>query len=73
MTLIELTNECNRLAEIYPPSTMIVRRGYEGGYKEVDDLNPIALKLNEHTDWYYGPHEEVQKNQQHDCVAIQIY
>jgi len=37
---------------------MVVVSGYEGGVDEVDLLEPVKLKLNMYTEWYYGKHEE---------------
>ncbi|QGT54314.1 hypothetical protein b3_0066 [Synechococcus phage B3] len=41
----------------YPDDMRLVRRGYEGGYSDIDDLVAIGLKLNKNTAWFYGPHE----------------
>ena len=40
------------------PELMVVVSGYEGGVDEVDLLEPVKLKLNVNTKWYYGKHEE---------------
>ena len=37
---------------------MLVVRGYEGGYTEVESIMPIHLTLNQNEEWCYGEHEE---------------
>lgn len=50
------------------PEKMVVVSGYEGGYKEITDIENVSLKLNRYDQWYYGPHERVDKDG--DCEAI---
>jgi hypothetical protein len=40
---------------------MVVRPGYEGGYKDVSEITDTELVLNYNKSPYYGPHEEVSK------------
>lgn len=40
------------------PEKMVVIEGYEGGFTPPRVIRPIKLRLNVHSDWYYGPHEE---------------
>ena len=42
----------------YPDDTMVVVSGYEGGRKDVTEVDQIKLKLNVNDSWYFGPHEE---------------
>jgi hypothetical protein len=48
---------------------MVVVAGYEGGYDEISGAGEIRLKLNAHTEWYYGKHEQDDKG---ECDAISI-
>lgn len=41
------------------PDLMVVRPGYEGGYKDVSEIKVTELVLNYNNSPYYGPHEEV--------------
>lgn len=52
------------------PEKMVVVSGYEGGYQEISDIENISLVLNRYTEWYYGPHESVNKDG--DCEAFVI-
>ena len=48
---------------------MVVVAGYEGGYDEISGAGEIRLKLNAHTEWYYGMHEQDDKG---ECDAVFI-
>ncbi len=48
---------------------MVVVAGYEGGYDEITAAIDIKLKLDVHTEWYYGKHEEDENG---ECHAISI-
>lgn len=52
------------------PEKMVVVSGYEGGFKEILDIEKISLELNRYDEWYYGPHESVDKDG--DCEAFVI-
>ena len=39
------------------PEDMAVVNGYEGGVNEISSVEPIKLKLNINSEWYYGKHE----------------
>jgi hypothetical protein len=41
----------------YPDDTMVVVSGYEGGRKDIAEVEKIKLKLNYNTSCYYGPHK----------------
>jgi len=41
----------------YDPEIRVVRPGYEGGYEDVAYITECELALNEHSEWWYGPHE----------------
>lgn len=56
MKVKELIEELSKV----DPEAMVIVRGYEDGYDEVDhvgDSKPIAL--NVHKEWYYGKHDDV--------------
>lgn len=52
------------------PEKMVVIQGYEGGVDEVRGVEPIKIKLNANTAWYYGKHQPDEKRG--DCDAIHI-
>ena len=54
----------------YPDDTMVVVSGYEGGRKDVTEVDQIKLKLNANVAWYYGPHEEEEDG---DTDAIYLH
>lgn len=56
----------------YDPEEMVVIDGYEGGFKEVETVEQINLKLNVNEEWYYGKHEEVADGKDFDCNALYI-
>ena len=43
----------------FDPETRVVRPGYEGGYQDVSESFEMELALFVHSEWYYGPHEDV--------------
>ena len=55
------------------PELMVVKHGYEGGETEIDSVEIIKLKLNQHTAWYYGEHEEsYREGEEFDCFAVKL-
>jgi hypothetical protein len=50
------------LSTIQDQDTRVMVKGYEGGYNDIEDINPapidIALDVNDQ--WYYGKHEMIQ-------------
>jgi hypothetical protein len=65
MKVKELIKELQK----HDPEKMVVVAGYEGGYDEISGAEEIRLKLNAHTEWYYGKHEQDDKG---ECLAISI-
>ena len=65
MKVKELIEELQK----HDPERMVVVAGYEGGYDEISGAGEIRLKLNAHTEWYYGNHEENDKG---ECLGILI-
>jgi hypothetical protein len=56
----------------YPEDTMVVVRGYEGGYDESKYTTEILLRLNANNAWYYGDHEEADKYTENPVKAVVI-
>lgn len=52
MTIQEL---CDRLSQ-FPPDTPVVVKGYEGGFNDVIQIEPLEIQLNVNTIWFYGAH-----------------
>jgi len=58
----------------FDPELMVVISGYEGGVDEADSAVDVSLKLDTHTEWYYGKHEVADRNDDpFDCEAIYIH
>jgi len=58
MTASKLIQVLSRL----PPLTPILVEGYEGGMSDVKILRPVVYLPNYNSEGYYGPHEEVNPN-----------
>jgi hypothetical protein len=43
----------------FDPETRVVTHGYEGGFIDVSEASEMELALFVHSEWYYGPHEDV--------------
>jgi hypothetical protein len=58
MTVAELINA---LQSFDPKLRVVTRGGYEGGYEDAAEPNQLYIALNVHapSQWYYGPHEDV--------------
>lgn len=56
MTVAELIEALNTIDD---KSQRVVISGYEGGYKDVTEVELITIVLNVNTVWYYGAHEEL--------------
>ena len=58
----------------YDPELMVVVSGYEDGVDEVKYAVNVKIKLDVHTEWYYGKHEVADRNNNSfDCEAIHIH
>ncbi|MEY3827558.1 MAG: hypothetical protein RLZZ148_2378 [Cyanobacteriota bacterium] len=53
MTIKELI----KILSQYDPETRVVVSGYEGGYNDLLEVEPLSIKLNVNTKWYYGAHD----------------
>lgn len=56
MTVKSLIEKLQRLN----PNYRIVVDGYEGGYADIVISGSFKLALNQHTEWYYGKHDEAK-------------
>ena len=50
----------------------VIVRGYESGYNDITKLEPIKLKLNVNTEWYYGSHEGTWSDETFDEIALEL-
>ena len=50
--LITLLQTCDQ-------ETDVVISGYEGGLKDIKHLHSYLVEINVNDEWYYGPHERV--------------
>ena len=41
----------------YDPKLLVITRGYEGGFEEIENTLHSKIALNVNEAWYYGPHE----------------
>ena len=62
MTIQEL---CDRLSQ-FPPDTPVVVKGYEGGFNDVNKIEPLEMQLNVNTIWFYGAHGK--NDHQHEPI-----
>jgi hypothetical protein len=53
----------------YPPDTLVMVQGYEGGYEFLRNVEFASVKLNVNTEWYYGAHE-IAENNDGDANAV---
>lgn len=56
MTIKELKEKINS----YPDDLRVLVDGYEGGFSEISEVKKTKVKLNIHTESYYGPHEDTE-------------
>ena len=76
MNVGELRNLLSELPEDAP----IFVDGYEGGVKDLAGIDPVHVKLNQHNEWYYGPHEimdlsdsyDVSEYGEPDCAGFRL-
>lgn len=52
-------NELIQILSQLPKDQKILVNGYEGGFCDISSVRPIKVKLNVHTETYYGPHDDV--------------
>lgn len=61
MKVKELIEKLNKL----DPELMVVLSGYEGGVREATMVGDGTIALNVHDEWYYGPHDFVAMESDH--------
>ena len=66
MTVQELID----LLKTKDPSLRVVLNGYEGGFSHIEALKKLSLKLNVNEEDFYGPHEEVESDQDESAILI---
>lgn len=55
MLIRELMEDLSQL----DPDLRVVVAGYEGGFNDIQQIKTCTLRLNVHSDWYYGSHADV--------------
>jgi hypothetical protein len=60
MNLEELIEQLKK----YPPEMQVVVAGYEGGYNDISLIKTCAISINKNKDWYYGQHDDAEKDEQ---------
>ena len=66
MTVKELKGKLND----FPDDTLVMVKGYENGYNDVDEIRTIKIKLNVYEHWYEGAHEESAERDAIDAIAF---
>ena len=54
------------ILQTYDPDLIVIRSGYEGGVDEITLHSEETIALNVNGEWYYGPHEVVSEDDQHE-------
>ena len=54
MTVQELIDKL----QLMDPTADVYVTGYEGGYDDIHDLEPVRVCKGFYEEWYYGDHEE---------------
>jgi hypothetical protein len=54
MTVQELIDKLQQM----DPTAEVYVTGYEGGYDDIHDLEPVRVCKGFYEEWYYGDHEE---------------
>jgi len=49
----------------FDPEMETMRHGYEGGVENINFLGMERVALDVHKEWYYGPHETVDKDDEY--------
>lgn len=44
----------------YPPAMPVCVQGYEDGYSDILQPEPMQLVADYYAEWYYGPHAEAR-------------
>jgi hypothetical protein len=54
MTVQELID----ILKKHDPTQRVIISGYEGGFHDVEGVKFLPIKLDDCSNWYYGPHEQ---------------
>jgi hypothetical protein len=54
----------------FPQDARVIVNGYEGGYEDVTGVNAIPIKLNVHTEDYYGPHDDPERGDADETAIL---
>jgi hypothetical protein len=58
----------------YDPEMMVIISGYEGGVNEASSVGQVKIKLDYHSEWYYGKHEVTDRDgDPFDYEAVYIH
>jgi hypothetical protein len=66
---IQTIAELQAILAQYPPDTLVMVQGYEGGYEFLKTVELAPVKLNVNTEWFYGKHE-IAENNDGDAHAV---
>lgn len=70
MTVKQLMEQLSNL----DPEMMVVISGHEGGVDEASYVDQVKIKLDRHSEWYYGDHEITNGALgSFDCEAVYIH
>ena len=64
--------ELIQILQTFDQELLVVVDGYEGGLAEPGELGIVRINLNVNTNWYYGRHKEVYKNESFEALALHI-
>jgi hypothetical protein len=66
MTVFDLIQHLQTL----PPDTKVVVRGYEEGYNDILQLNPVRIIRNIDAFWWYGEYEDSNDTEAIDAIEL---
>lgn len=66
MTIQALIKELEK----HPPDMLVMLPGYEGGFNDIETIELIPIKLNAHSDWWYGAHEKCDSTEATNVLVL---
>lgn len=66
MTVKELTAKLSA----FPDDTLVLVKGYEEAYNDIDKILEMKVHLNVHEHWYYGAHDETKEPDGIAAIAL---
>ncbi len=66
MTVKELKQRLNSFSN----DALVMVKGYEEGYNDLDEIRELKIKLNVYEHWYEGAHEESEEVDAIDAIAF---